>query len=83
MAEAQGLWAEEVLVPKTWDTETKDLRESRKGLRMTLADPLALWVQKVGDSGVGARVMRGLSQGSSQPRAETCSPSTGFTWEWR
>ncbi|XP_078302581.1 MHC class I polypeptide-related sequence A-like [Panthera onca] len=41
MAEAQGLWAE-VLVPKTWDTETKDLRESRKGLRMTLADPLAL-----------------------------------------
>ena len=61
-----------VLVPKKWDTETKDLRERGKSLTKTLADTVALQAQKGGECRVGARVMGGLSQGSSRPRAETC-----------
>ncbi|XP_046306783.1 MHC class I polypeptide-related sequence B [Marmota monax] len=33
-----ALWAETVLGPETWDTETQDLSESGKNLRVTLAD---------------------------------------------
>uniref|UniRef100_A0A8C9P5F7 MHC class I-like antigen recognition-like domain-containing protein n=1 Tax=Spermophilus dauricus TaxID=99837 RepID=A0A8C9P5F7_SPEDA len=33
-----ALWAETVLEPETWDTETQDLAESGKNLRVTLAD---------------------------------------------
>uniref|UniRef100_A0A8C9ULE2 MHC class I-like antigen recognition-like domain-containing protein n=1 Tax=Spermophilus dauricus TaxID=99837 RepID=A0A8C9ULE2_SPEDA len=32
-----ALWAETVLEPETWDTETQDLAESGKNLRVTLA----------------------------------------------
>ncbi|XP_077876446.1 MHC class I polypeptide-related sequence B-like isoform X1 [Ictidomys tridecemlineatus] len=33
-----ALWAETVLGPETWDTETQDLAENGKNLRVTLAD---------------------------------------------
>ncbi|KAM5167460.1 MHC class I polypeptide-related sequence B-like isoform 2-T2 [Callospermophilus lateralis] len=33
-----ALWAETVLGPETWDTETQDLAESGENLRVTLAD---------------------------------------------
>uniref|UniRef100_A0A0D9R812 MHC class I polypeptide-related sequence A n=1 Tax=Chlorocebus sabaeus TaxID=60711 RepID=A0A0D9R812_CHLSB len=36
-ARPQGQWAEDVLGAKTWDTETGDLTENGKDLRMTLA----------------------------------------------
>uniref|UniRef100_A0A9L0J793 Ig-like domain-containing protein n=1 Tax=Equus asinus TaxID=9793 RepID=A0A9L0J793_EQUAS len=48
-AEPRGLWAGAVLGAETWNTETKDLTEKGKDLKMTLADILALQDQK-GDS---------------------------------
>uniref|UniRef100_A0A9L0T726 Ig-like domain-containing protein n=1 Tax=Equus caballus TaxID=9796 RepID=A0A9L0T726_HORSE len=45
-AEPRGLWAGTVLGAETWNTETKDLTEKGKDLKMTLADILALQDQK-------------------------------------
>lgn len=53
-----------------WRTETKDLRDTEKEFRMSLADILALL--RRGESGIRARGMGDLSQGSSGQRAGTC-----------
>uniref|UniRef100_H0X835 MHC class I-like antigen recognition-like domain-containing protein n=1 Tax=Otolemur garnettii TaxID=30611 RepID=H0X835_OTOGA len=46
-AEPQGPWAKASLGIEVWDTETKDMRENGKDLRMTLA-------QIIGQKGLGA-----------------------------
>lgn len=48
-----ALWAETVLGPETWDTETQDLSESGKNLRVTLADINFLKEEKGGECGQG------------------------------
>ena len=78
VAESQGVGEEAILGPETWGTETKDLRDTGKESRMSLADILALKVPRRGESGVRARGMGDLSQRSSRQRADTClSP-----WIW-
>lgn len=74
VAESPGLGAEAILGPEMWRTETEDLRDTEKELRMSLADILAL--PRRGESGVRARGMGDLSQGSSGQRAGTCL----FSW---
>uniref|UniRef100_I3N959 Ig-like domain-containing protein n=1 Tax=Ictidomys tridecemlineatus TaxID=43179 RepID=I3N959_ICTTR len=44
-----ALWAETVLGPETWDTETQDLAENGKNLRVTLADINFLKEEKGGE----------------------------------
>lgn len=67
-ARPQGQWAEDVLGAKTWDTETGDLTENGKDLRMTLAH---IKGQKGGESGqrgeAFSRKVRGREQGPVFP----------------
>ncbi|KAM5262647.1 MHC class I polypeptide-related sequence A [Ctenodactylus gundi] len=49
-AEPRGPWAEASLGPETWDRETRDLEESGKTLRMTMADINALQGHTGGDN---------------------------------
>lgn len=70
VAESRGLGTEAILRPEMWRTETKDLRDTEKEFRMSLADILALL--RRGESGIRARGMGDLSQGSSGQRAGTC-----------
>lgn len=71
VAESQRLGAEAIRGPETWATETKGLRDPGEELRMSLEDLLALQAPRRGESGVRAKRIGNLSQGSSGQRTET------------
>lgn len=70
VTESQRLGAEAIRGPETWATETKGLRDTGEELRMSLEDLLALKAPRRGESGVRAKRMGNLSQGSSGQRTD-------------
>lgn len=63
----------EVLDPKTWDTETKDLRESGKSLRKNWQTPWPCRPRKeVRVGGGGGKSDGMLLSGKFGPQAGTC-----------